>query len=259
MNPALFSAQNLNLSFGGVKAVRDVSFDVKSGEVFSIIGPNGAGKTTILNLISRLYDIEGGGKMSIAGDDISSIPAWKIARHGIARTFQNTELFEHDTVLNNLLIGRHAHRKTHLLAETLFLPSVRKQELAFRQHAEDVIDLLDLQQHRHKLIHGLPYGIRKLVEVGRALCMSPKLLLLDEPSSGLNPEETEDVAFWIEDISRDYGATIIMVEHDMNLVSQVSDRVMAMADGAVLTIGLPAEVQSHPEVLVAYLGAPAND
>ena len=259
MTHALFSADHLNLSFGGVKAVRDVSFEIEHGEVFSIIGPNGAGKTTVLNLISRLYDIEGGGRMVFDGDDVSSIPAWQVASHGIARTFQNTELFEHDTVLKNLLIGRHVHRSSNLIKEMLFTPSVREQEIRFRQVVEDVIDLLNLQHYRQHVIAGLPYGVRKLVEVGRALCMGPKLLLLDEPSSGLSPEESEDVAFWIEDINQDYGATIIMVEHDMNLVSRVSDRVMAMADGAVLTIGHSRDVQSHPEVLRAYLGESAYD
>ncbi|MFT5138994.1 MAG: branched-chain amino acid transport system ATP-binding protein [Lysobacterales bacterium] len=254
MSETVFSANDLNLSFGGVKAVQHVSFDIRAGEVFSIIGPNGAGKTTILNLISRLYDIEDGGSMSFLGQDISGIPAHSIAKAGIARTFQNTELFEHDTVLKNLLIGRHVHRKTNLAQEIFFTPSVRRQELQFREIAEEIIDLLDLQNYRDHVIAGLPYGVRKLVEVGRALCMQPKLLLLDEPSSGLNPEETEDVAFWIEDINQDFGAAIIMVEHDMNLVSQVSHRVMAMADGAVLTTGSPSEVQSHPEVLHAYLG-----
>jgi len=254
VSSALFKASHLSLSFGGVKAVKDVSFEVERGEVYSIIGPNGAGKTTILNLISRLYDIEGEGRMLFDGDDITAIPAWKVARRGIARTFQNTELFEHDTVLQNLLIGRHVHRTTHLFSEMFFTRQVRKQELEFRRVAEDVIDLLDLQAYRRHVIAGLPYGVRKLVEVGRALCAGPKLLLLDEPSSGLNPEETEDVAFWIEDINQDYGATVIMVEHDMKLVSQVSDRVMAMADGEVLTIGRPRKVQNHPEVLRAYLG-----
>ncbi|MEM7355745.1 MAG: ABC transporter ATP-binding protein [Acidobacteriota bacterium] len=250
----LFEAIDLNLHFGGVYAVRDVGFRLQQGEVFSIIGPNGAGKTTVLNLISRLYDCEPGGRMLFEGRDITQIPPHGVARAGIARTFQNTELFEHDTVLKNLLIGRHVHRRTHLLQELLFTPVVRRQELDFRRVAEDVIDLLDLQHYRDRVIAGLPYGIRKLVEVGRALCLQPKLLLLDEPSSGLNPEETEDVAFWIEDINQDFGATIILVEHDMNLVRQVSDRVMAMADGRVLTTGLPAEVQQHPDVLRAYLG-----
>jgi len=254
MNGVLFSASKLNLSFGGVRAVRDVSFEVERGEVYSIIGPNGAGKTTILNLISRLYDVEGGGSMTFDGEEITRIAAHDVARRGIARTFQNTELFEHETVLKNLLIGRHIHRKSNLLTELLFTPAVAQQEVDFRNVAEDVIDLLDLQHYRNQVIGSLPYGVRKMVEVARALCIQPKLLLLDEPSSGLNPEETEDVAFWIEDINEDFGATVIMVEHDMNLVSTTSNRVMAMADGAVLAIGEPAEIQSHPEVLRAYLG-----
>jgi len=186
--------------------------------------------------------------------DITRIAAHEVARHGIARTFQNTELFDNETVLNNLLIGRHVHHRTHLLAELLFTGAVRRQEIAFRRRVEDVIDLLDLQHYRHQVIGSLPYGVRKMVEVARALCIEPRLLLLDEPSSGLNPEETESVSFWIEDINQDFGATIIMVEHDMNLVATVSHRVMAMADGAVLTIGLPAEVQAHTAVLQAYLG-----
>jgi branched-chain amino acid transport system ATP-binding protein len=254
MKGIVFSARDLNLSFGGVKAVRDVSFDIERGEVFSIIGPNGAGKTTILNLISRLYDVEGRGRMTFDGEDITRIPAHDVARRGIARTFQNTELFEHETVLKNLLIGRHVHRKSKLLQELFFTPAVARQEVEFRKVVEDVIDLLNLQHYRNQVIGSLPYGVRKMVEVARALCIHPSMLLLDEPSSGLNPEETEDVAFWIEDINQDFGATVVMVEHDMNLVSTTSNRVMAMANGAVLAIGEPAEIQSHPEVLRAYLG-----
>ena len=254
MSGAIFSVQALNLSFGGVHAVRNVSFDVERGEVFSIIGPNGAGKTTVLNLISRLYDVEGDGRLLFEGSDITQIATSEVARRGIARTFQNTELFEHETVLENLLIGRHVHRRTGLLAELFFTPSVARQELAFRQAAEDVIDLLDLQGYRDQVVANLPYGIRKMVEVARALCIEPKLLLLDEPSSGLNPEETEDVEFWIEDINEELGATIIMVEHDMNLVSRTSNRVMAMADGAVLAVGKSIDIQNHPDVLRAYLG-----
>ncbi len=250
----LFSAEKLNLSFGGVRAVQDVSFDVNKGEVFTIIGPNGAGKTTVFNLISRLYDVEGGGKMTFDGQDITDIEPHEVAEKGIARTFQNTELFEHESVLNNLMIGRHVHRSSNLLSEILFTPATVRQELAFRKTAEDIIDLLDLQQYRDQVIGSLPYGVRKMVEVGRALCIEPKLILLDEPSSGLNPEESEDVSYWLEDINEDFGVTVIMVEHDMNLVSDVSDRVMAMDDGAVLTIGSPAEVQSHPGVAEAYLG-----
>jgi len=254
MKGVIFSAENLNLSFGGVKAVKNVSFDIERGEVYSIIGPNGAGKTTILNLISRLYDVEGGGSMTFNGEDMTNIAAHDVARRGIARTFQNTELFEHETVLKNLLIGRHVHRRSNMFSELLFTPKVAKQEVEFRKVAEDVIDLLDLQHYRNKVIGSLPYGVRKMVEVARALCIQPQLLLLDEPSSGLNPEETEDVSFWIEDINEDFGATVIMVEHDMKLVSASSDRVMAMADGGVLAVGKPAEIQNHPEVLRAYLG-----
>jgi len=253
VSAALLSTTDLSLSFGGVHAVRDVTFEVQEGEVYSIIGPNGAGKTSIFNLISRLYDADGG-NIEFEGESIIGMPPHNIARLGIARTFQNTELFEHETVLKNMLIGRHVHRKTNLLGEFLFLPSVAKQELRFREIVEDVIDLLDLQSYRDQLIGSLPYGVRKMVEVARALCIQPKLLLLDEPSSGLNQEETEDVAFWIEDISQDFGATIIMVEHDMNLVSRASTRVMALADGAVLAVGSAEEIQKDPEVLRAYLG-----
>lgn len=250
---SFFRADGIDLSFGGIQALRDVSFSVEAGEVFSIIGPNGAGKTTIFNVMSRLYDVDSG-TICFDGFDMTGIPAHEVARIGIARTFQNTELFQHETVLKNLLIGCHIHRRSSLLQELLFLPSVRRTELEFRRAAEDVIDLLDLQHYRDQVIGNLPYGVRKMVEVARALCIKPRLLLLDEPSSGLNPEETDDLSFWIEDINEELGTTIMLVEHDMNLVSQVSSRVMALTEGAVLAIGQPAEVQQHPEVLRAYLG-----
>ncbi len=250
---SLLSAIDLSVHFGGVKAVQEVSFDVEPGEVFSIVGPNGAGKTTIFNLVSRIYDVTYG-QVFFDGEDITQVPTHRIAELGIARTFQNTELFEQETVLNNLLIGCHIHRSSNLFSDLLFLPSVKRQELAFREQVEDVIDLLDLRSYRHQVIANLPYGVRKMVEIARALCLRPKLLLLDEPSSGLNPEETEDLSFWIEDINEELGITVVMVEHDMNLVSIASDRVMALADGQLITIGSPKDVQSHPEVLRAYLG-----
>ena len=253
MTEPLFAARNLSLSFGGVHAVRDVSFEIAEGEVFSIIGPNGAGKTTVFNLISRFYDADAG-SMVFAGADMTRAPSHHVAELGIARTFQNTELFDRETVLDNLLIGRHTHRRTNLLEDLLFLPKVRRQEVAFREKVEAVIDLLNLQSHRRQVVGNLPYGARKMVEIGRALCAEPRLLLLDEPSSGLNPEETEDLAFWIEDIVEDFAVTVAMVEHDMNLVAAVSQRVLAMADGAALATGAPAEIQAHPEVLRAYLG-----
>ncbi len=250
---SLLSATELSVHFGGIKAVQEVSFSVEEGEVFSIVGPNGAGKTTIFNLVSRIYDATHG-SITFAGQDITRIATHKVAELGIARTFQNTELFERETVLNNLLIGCHIHRKTSWMEEIFFLPSVQRQELSFRKAVEDVIDLLDLQSYRDQVIGNLPYGVRKMVEIARALCLKPKLLLLDEPSSGLNPEETDDLSFWLEDINQDLGITVIMVEHDMNLVSQASHRVMALADGKLITIDNPQAVQSHPEVLRAYLG-----
>ena len=250
---SLLRAENLSVHFGGVKAVQNVTFEVNEGEVFSIVGPNGAGKTTIFNLVSRIYDVTTG-HIHFAGQDITQVATHRVAELGIARTFQNTELFEQETVLNNLLIGCHIHRQSNVISELFFLPSVKRQELEFRVQVEEVIDLLNLQSYRDQVIANLPYGIRKMVEIARALCLQPKLLLLDEPSSGLNPEETEDVSFWIEDINEELGVTVIMVEHDMNLVSIASDRVMALADGQLITVGTPQEVQSHPEVLRAYLG-----
>ena len=249
----LLAADNVSISFGGVHAVRDVSFEVAAGQVYSIIGPNGAGKTTLFNLVSRLYDVDAG-SITFNGEPITRVPPHEVAERGIARTFQNTELFEHETVLKNLLIGHHVHRQTALWEELLFLPKVREQDLVFRQQVEDVIDLLDLQSYRDQIIGNLPYGVRKMVEIARALCLGPRLILLDEPSSGLNPEETEDLSFWIEDINEELDITVVMVEHDMNLVNQVSDRVLVLADGVVIAVGTPNEIQGHPDVLRAYLG-----
>ncbi|MDP6377077.1 MAG: ABC transporter ATP-binding protein [Pseudomonadales bacterium] len=250
---SLLVVEDMSVSFGGVRAVQDLSFTVEPGEVFSIVGPNGAGKTTVFNLISRVYDADHG-SVIFDGHDITHLPAHAVARKGIARTFQNTELFEQETVLKNLLIGCHVHRQTNLVQDVLFLPAVRRQELSFRVSVEAVIDLLDLQAYRDQVIGNLPYGVRKMVEIARALCLRPKLLLLDEPSSGLNPEETEDLSFWLEDINEELGITVVMVEHDMNLVGAASDRVLAMVDGHLITVGVPTDVQTHPEVRRAYLG-----
>jgi len=248
-----FKADSLAINFGGIKAVDGVSFEIRPGTVFTIIGPNGAGKTTVFNLISRIYNPTEGSLVYL-DQDITRVAPHDIAQLGIARTFQNIELFEHATVLQNLLLGRHAHRGSDLLSELLFLPKMRRLEVAHREKAEEVIDFLDLQAHRDTLIVNLPYGVRKVVELARALCTEPKLLLLDEPSSGLNTEETEDMAWWIQDIKNDLGITVLMVEHDMSLVSEVSDQVMALNYGRVLATGTSSEVQSHPEVVKAYLG-----
>ena len=254
MNDVLLSAKNLTVRFGGVLAVDDVSFDVRRGEVFTLIGPNGAGKTTVFNLISRIYTASAG-TIEFEGASLGARAPHEIAGLGIARTFQNIELFENATVLQNLLIGRHTHRGAGLLSEMFFTAKARRAEVEAREAVERVIELLDLQHQREAMVAGLPYGVRKVVELGRALCSEPKLLLLDEPSSGLNVEETDDMAFWIHDIQRELGITVLMVEHDMALVSKVSDRVLAMNQGQVLVLGTPAEVQSHPGVIEAYLGS----
>jgi len=248
-----FAARGLTINFGGIRAVDDVSFEVEPGQVFTIIGPNGAGKTTIFNLVSRIYEPLAG-RLIFCDEDITEVPPHQIARRGIARTFQNIELFEHATVLQNVLLGRHAHTRSRFWQEVLFLPRVRALELEHREAAERVIDFLDLQAYRDSLVVNLPYGVRKVVEMARAVCTQPKLLLLDEPSSGLSVEETEDMAFWIQDIRTLLGITVLMVEHDMSLVSAVSDQVLALNYGRVLAVGTAREVQAHPDVVKAYLG-----
>ena len=254
MSEILLSAKNLSVRFGGVLAVNNVSFDVRKGEVFTLIGPNGAGKTTVFNLISRIYTPTTG-EIMYEGEILTAQSPHKIASMGIARTFQNIELFENASVLHNLLIGRHTHRKSGLWQDMFFTATAREAEIKTRKKAEEVIDFLGLQHHRDSYVAGLPYGVRKVVELARALCTEPKLLLLDEPSSGLNVEETEDMAFWIADIKNVLGITVLMVEHDMTLVSKVSDRVLAMNQGEVLAMGTPREVQSDAGVIEAYLGS----
>ena len=244
---------DVTLKFGGVTAVDNVSFSVEKGEVFSLVGPNGAGKSTIFNILSRFYT-PSHGEITFEGKSILTKQSHEIAGIGIARTFQNIELFHQASVLQNLLVARQTHRKSNPVSEILFSPFVKREEYRHRYAVEKVIDFLDLQSYREKFISGLPYGVRKVVELGRALAIEPKLLLLDEPASGLSVEETQDVAFWIEDIKKVMGITVLMVEHDMHLVSSVSDRVMALADGKMLALGTPGEVKNHPAVIEAYLG-----
>ena len=250
---ALFEAERLSVSFGGIRAVDDVSFAVDEGEIFSIIGPNGAGKTTVFNLISRLYEPDHG-TIRFDGRELTKLPAHRIARAGIARTFQNIKLFDNASVLDNLMMGRYMHHRANLFQQILFTPFTLREKLADRAAVESVIDFLELERHRDKLVDGLPYGVKKVVELGRALALDPKLILLDEPASGLSPEETDDLVFWIEDIREDLGITVLMIEHDMKLVTAVSDRVLAMATGTVVAEGTPTAIQDHPDVVAAYLG-----
>lgn len=257
MSGTLLSVRNLTVRFGGLLAVNDVSFEVPKGTVFTLVGPNGAGKTTIFNLISRIYEPTAG-DIAFEGRSLAATHPHELAGMGIARTYQNIELFEHATVLQNLLIGRHVYQREGLWRELVFSRSVRASEREARRKVEEVIDFLDIQHYRDAVVAGLPYGVRKIVELARALCLEPRLLLLDEPSSGLNVEETDDMAFWIEDIRDDLGITVIMVEHDMTLVSRVSDHVLAMHHGEVLAFGSPTKVQTDPAVVEAYLGTTAD-
>ena len=250
---SLFKVENVSISFGGVKALNNVSFEVNEGEIFTIIGPNGAGKSTLFNVISRIYQ-PNKGKIYFENNDISKVAPHKISSLGIARTFQNLELFENATVLQNLLLGRHIFKKTNFLNEMFHTPKVRKGEMDHRLKVEEVIDFLDLQHYRDTLINGLPYGVRKNVELARALCTSPKILLLDEPSSGLTNEETNDLGFWIKDIQSILKITIIMIEHDMSFVNKVSDRILALNYGEILASGLPSEIKEDAGVKAAYMG-----
>ncbi|MDO8956211.1 MAG: ABC transporter ATP-binding protein [Deltaproteobacteria bacterium] len=253
---AHLKVENLSISFGGLKALSGVTFEVKKGEIYSIIGPNGAGKTTVFNCISGIYK-PSNGKIFFKDQDITPFKSYQVAEVGIARTFQNIELFAHMTTMDNLMLGRHTKLKTGVWAGATFLTAHSKaarDEIQNREIVEEIIDFLELQASRNQLVVNLPYGIQKLVELGRALALEPEVLLLDEPSAGMNLEEKENLIFSIRDIRDDFGITVLLVEHDMNLVMGISDRILALNYGQVIAEGIPQEVQKHPEVLKAYLG-----
>jgi branched-chain amino acid transport system ATP-binding protein len=249
--------EHLALSFGGLRALKGVSFSVEKGELFSLIGPNGAGKTTVFNCLNGIYRPDGG-SIRLRGRELRGLKPDRIARLGVARTFQNIELFARMSTLDNLLLGRHLHIRGGLLRGALFGPRMVREEMAHRRRVEEILDLLDLQSARDLPVGGLPYGIQKMVELGRALALEPSLLLLDEPSAGMNAEEKLDLVFRLSDVRADFDVTILLVEHDMRMVMNISDRVLAMNEGRVITCGPPAEVQAHPEVLQAYLGEDAQ-
>jgi branched-chain amino acid transport system ATP-binding protein len=250
---SFFRVADLSIQFGGILALEKVDLEVKRHSVYAIIGPNGAGKTTLFNCICRQYKADQG-TIQFKGKEIMRLKPHQVVSCGIARTFQNIELFTNMTVMDNLLLGCHSQRMTGFFSDLVYWGKAQNQEAAFREKVEKIIDFLDLQAYRNRPIGNIPYGTQKCVELGRALVMEPELLLLDEPSSGLNMEETQDLAFWIEDIKMDLGITVILVEHDMRLVVDVCDRVTALNYGRVLADGRPTEVVKDPEVVKAYLG-----
>jgi branched-chain amino acid transport system ATP-binding protein len=256
MDSSFFQVEQLSISFGGIKALQDISFFMNKGEIFSVIGPNGAGKTTLFNCISGLYKPDQG-DIRFKDKSIENKKPDTIARMGIARTFQNIELFSHMNTMENIMLGRHIHMKTGLF-KGMFMwgkeSFAAREEIQHRQKVEKIIDFLELQNIRDKFVGALPYGTQKLIELGRALALEPSLLLLDEPCAGMNSEEKQDMIFWIKDIQDDLGISILLIEHDMKMVMDISDRVMAINFGKQVTLGTPEQVQQNEEVLKAYIG-----
>ena len=245
--------RNIYLHFGGIMALNGVTFDVREGEIFSIIGPNGAGKTSILNCISGLYHPDRG-QILFNGKEISTLSPYRRAQLGLARSFQNIELFRGMTVIDNLMLGRHLHMRTNLLTGGLWFGKARGEEISHREVVEEIIDFLEIQDIRKKVVGTLAYGLQKRVELGRALALDPKILLLDEPMAGMNVEETEDMARFILDINEERDVTVILIEHDMGVVMDLSDRICALDFGERISLGKPDEIQEDPKVVAAYLG-----
>jgi branched-chain amino acid transport system ATP-binding protein len=247
------------IAFGGVRALENVSLEVRQGEIHAVIGPNGAGKTSLLNCTSGLYRPQKGSIVLHDGSgthELTRTRPSRIARLGVARSFQNIELFKHMTVLDNLMLGRHVHMKHRVSTSLVYFGPARRQEIEHRELVEEVIDLLEIEAVRKRTVGSLAYGVQKRVELGRALCMQPSVLLLDEPMAGMNAEEKEDMARYVLDVNELAGVTTVLIEHDMGVVMDVSSRVTVLDFGRVIAHGSPSKVSSDPEVIKAYLGEP---
>jgi branched-chain amino acid transport system ATP-binding protein len=249
----LLEIRDASKAFGGVQAVTRVALEAQKGEILSVIGPNGAGKTTVLNMISGFYHPDSG-RISLEGRDVTDLAPSRIAELGVARTFQNIALFRGMTVLDNLMLGRHVHMKTGVFGAFLYWGLAQREEVLHRKRVEDIIDFLRIQDLRRRPTGSLAYGLQKRVELGRALALDPKVLLLDEPMGGCNHEEKEDMARFILDVNEEWGVTVILIEHDMGVVMDISDRVAVLDMGQKIAEGTPDEVRANPRVIKAYLG-----